>query len=72
VPTVEAVKAEVLSKMFTPPGKDNPEGSWPKHSFPTNSGPLLQLVSQCARRLRKNGRQRIGDRATLTGILFVP
>jgi len=28
-PTVEAVDAHVLPKSFTPPGKDNPEGSHP-------------------------------------------
>lgn len=28
-PTVEAVQAQVLPKTFTPPGKNNPEGSAP-------------------------------------------
>ena len=28
-PTVEAVEAQVLPKSFTPPSKDNPEGSSP-------------------------------------------
>ena len=28
-PTVEAVEAKILPKSFTPPGKDNPEGSSP-------------------------------------------
>ena len=28
-PTVEAVEAQVLPKSFSPPGKDNPEGSSP-------------------------------------------
>ena len=44
---------------------------WPKHSFLTNSGPLLPFIFRCTRRLRKVVDQGTGDRATLTGILFV-